>query len=691
MADGDREDGWLRELARLKPARFPIALAIRTFLAAAVPLFLGLATGQFLLGLYVTLGALMTTTADRGGAYRTRFRQLLVTGPLGALGFALGHLVAGHGWVTVVLLAAVGLLSGLVSGYGAAFSLGSMQMLVFTIVTVGVTSPLPWWVPSMLYLAGGLFTALMLGLESLVDRRRPERAALRSSIVALAELSAASDDAAFESARQKLTDVTAAAYRTLLDTRARSEGRTLQADRDAVRLAGISEVSSALIAAHAAGQRTADATAWLTAMAEALVKRGSRPPSPPPVDLESTQTLRRTLELAEAIWPRDRALSAATRSIPVVTSSSTAPPPTASDARVPGAASDTHGPGAVGRATPLPVGPTAQPAGASVLSQLLVGRAVVTSAVRLALCIGIAAIAQHWVPGDRSYWIGLTVALVLKPDFGSVFARAVQRSIGTVIGVAIGVGILALVPKSELAVLILIIAVLAAVLPWSGQRGYGLQSIFLAPFVLLIFDLISPGPQTVDYGAQRLLDTVVGCVIVLVFGYLIWPRSLRSSLPVAVADAVDAVAAYVRGATVAEASDPAAGAELRRRMTGLRRTAYRTLSDLRIQLQRSLAEPPPASREAKAWFPAVAAAERLCDRVTVYAQNRRRGGPQPDREASEEVAAELEALSRLARATAPRPGRWRADSADDASGPEAMLDALERSAARFSAAVDTRE
>ncbi|ARJ04456.1 membrane protein [Cnuibacter physcomitrellae] len=683
MADGEREDGWLRELARLKPARFPVALAVRTFLAAAVPLFLGLATGQFLLGLYVTLGALMTTTADRGGAYRTRFRQLLVTAPLGALGFTLGHVVAGHGWLTVVLLAAVGLLSGLLSGYGAAFSLGSMQMLVFTIVTVGVTSPLPWWVPSVLYLAGGLFTAVMLALESLVDRRRPERAALRSSIVALAELSAASDDgddAAFERARQKLTDVTAAAYRTLLDTRARSEGRTLQADRDAVRLAGISEVSSALIAAHAAGQRTADATAWLSAMADALAKRGSRPPSPPEVDLESTQTLRRTLELAEAIWPRDRALSAATRSIPVVTSSSPA---------VARAASETRVPGAVGRATPLPVGPTAQPAGASVLSQLLVGRAVVTSAVRLALCIGIAAIAQHWVPGDRSYWIGLTVALVLKPDFGSVFARAVQRSIGTVIGVAIGVGILALVPKSELAILILIIALLAAVLPWSGQRGYGLQSIFLAPFVLLIFDLISPGPQTVDYGAQRLLDTVVGCVIVLVFGYLIWPRSLRSSLPVAVADAVDAVAAYVRGATVSEAPDPAAGAELRRRMTGLRRTAYRTLSDLRIQLQRSLAEPPPASREAKAWFPAVAAAERLCDRVTVYAQNRRRGGPQPDHEASEAVAAELEALSRLARSTAPRPGRWRADSADEAAGPEAMLDALERSATRFSAAVDT--
>src|SRR5229473_8552008 len=33
-----------------------------------------------------------------------------------------------------------------------------------------------------------------------------------------------------------------------------------------------------------------------------------------------------------------------------------------------------------------------------------------------------------------AYWVPLTVAIVLKPDYGSVFARALQRGIGTVVG-----------------------------------------------------------------------------------------------------------------------------------------------------------------------------------------------------------------------------------------------------------------
>ena len=38
----------------------------------------------------------------------------------------------------------------------------------------------------------------------------------------------------------------------------------------------------------------------------------------------------------------------------------------------------------------------------------------------------------------------LTVAIVLKPDYGSVFARAVQRGIGTIVGAVAGAVLLEL-------------------------------------------------------------------------------------------------------------------------------------------------------------------------------------------------------------------------------------------------------
>lgn len=51
---------------------------------------------------------------------------------------------------------------------------------------------------------------------------------------------------------------------------------------------------------------------------------------------------------------------------------------------------------------------------------------------RLSLCTALAYSALYLRPIPQGYWIPPTVALVMKPDLGSVFARAMLRSIGTV-------------------------------------------------------------------------------------------------------------------------------------------------------------------------------------------------------------------------------------------------------------------
>jgi uncharacterized membrane protein YccC len=53
-------------------------------------------------------------------------------------------------------------------------------------------------------------------------------------------------------------------------------------------------------------------------------------------------------------------------------------------------------------------------------------------------CMGVAGVVSEVLPLQRSYWVPLTVAIVLKPDYGSVFARAVQRGIGTMVGAVVG-------------------------------------------------------------------------------------------------------------------------------------------------------------------------------------------------------------------------------------------------------------
>jgi len=106
--------------------------------------------------------------------------------------------------------------------------------------------------------------------------------------------------------------------------------------------------------------------------------------------------------------------------------------------------------------------------------------------VRLMICIGVAGVVTEVLPLQRSYWVPLTVALVLKPDYGSVFGRAVQRGIGTIVGAVAGAVLLVLVHGTWL---LIPFAVLASLLPYGRKRNYGLMTTFLTPLVVVLIDL----------------------------------------------------------------------------------------------------------------------------------------------------------------------------------------------------------
>ncbi len=67
--------------------------------------------------------------------------------------------------------------------------------------------------------------------------------------------------------------------------------------------------------------------------------------------------------------------------------------------------------------------------------------------LRLAPCIGLAQALVSIIPVPRSYWVALTITFVLKPDFGSVFSRALLRALGTVAGLVVAAAVLSQVPR----------------------------------------------------------------------------------------------------------------------------------------------------------------------------------------------------------------------------------------------------
>ncbi|KIF75622.1 hypothetical protein QR77_20375, partial [Streptomyces sp. 150FB] len=289
--------------------------------------------------------------------------------------------------------------------------------------------------------------------------------------------------------------------------------------------------------------------------------------------------------------------------------------------------------------------------------------------LRLALCIGLAQALVSLVAVDRSYWVALTVTFVLKPDFGSVFSRAVLRALGTAAGLVVAAGVLAAVPRGWWDVLVLL--VLGALIPALSVKGYAFQTATITPVILLLSDALNH--LGFDLVLPRFVDSLIGCGIVLVAGYLLWPESWHTRIGDRLADAVEDAADYVRCSftdpdsgpdsdtdtapdpvpvadtdtdtagshTGADAADDDGQAERVRR----RRRIYRDLSVVRSEFQRALTEPPPTGRRAAAWWPLVVAVERIVDATTAARVRVNHGAPPPAPAETAEIERQLRELA----------------------------------------------
>ena len=145
--------------------------------------------------------------------------------------------------------------------------------------------------------------------------------------------------------------------------------------------------------------------------------------------------------------------------------------------------------------------------------------------------------------------------------------------------------------------------------------------------MVLLIDLLNPAGWRL--AGDRLVDTLIGCAIVLVVGYLPWPMSWYAHLPGQYAQTALDVLAYMDAALLdREAGDapdgggpPAHSPE--------RRSTYRALADLRTEFQRTMSKPASISRRATAWWPAVVGLEQVMDAITATAIAVRRGASVP--------------------------------------------------------------
>ncbi|MEC1549144.1 FUSC family protein [Bacillus rugosus] len=137
----------------------------------------------------------------------------------------------------------------------------------------------------------------------------------------------------------------------------------------------------------------------------------------------------------------------------------------------------------------------------------------------------------------RSYWIPLSAAAVMLGTT-AVFTlhRAIQRSIGTVIGVGLAGAILFV--KLGGAYIALCIAALQCLLELLIVRNYALAVPFLTANALVITESMHGGADVGYFMIARLADVAVGSVIGLLGTMLLWRRFSTKRLPELMRDVI---------------------------------------------------------------------------------------------------------------------------------------------------------
>ncbi|WP_245843807.1 FUSC family protein [Oceanobacillus rekensis] len=156
---------------------------------------------------------------------------------------------------------------------------------------------------------------------------------------------------------------------------------------------------------------------------------------------------------------------------------------------------------------------------------------VFITSLRFGFVTMIAAIIAFQLDLERSYWVPLScVAVMSGATIISTYNRAIQRALGTVIGILVASLILAMHPSGYL--IAFLILILTSITELFIVKNYGLAALFFTPNALLMAESTTQGSYNFAYFASaRIVDVIIGILIGLIGVWLIGRKSASSRLP----------------------------------------------------------------------------------------------------------------------------------------------------------------
>ena len=154
---------------------------------------------------------------------------------------------------------------------------------------------------------------------------------------------------------------------------------------------------------------------------------------------------------------------------------------------------------------------------------------VFVNSIRHGIVLLIAGLVAFNMPFTRPYWITLSCAAVMcGSTIMATFHRAIQRSVGTMVGICLAIIILSFNPQGFMVVIINMC--LTALIELAITRNYALAAIFITPNAILIAENSTQIHNIGYFATARITDIVVGSAIGLIGTYIMGRKSASSRL-----------------------------------------------------------------------------------------------------------------------------------------------------------------
>jgi len=171
-----------------------------------------------------------------------------------------------------------------------------------------------------------------------------------------------------------------------------------------------------------------------------------------------------------------------------------------------------------------------------------IDRSLLRFILRLGTLLILSVFVYKWFEIPHGYWLGLTLVVVMQPDYGSTRQRAAERVLGTLLGSVLASGLLFL--NLPHAALLAAAALTAFFFALFLKRRYDVAVVFLTVMVVLLTEI--GGPASWQLTFERLACTLAGGGLALLAAHIFWPAWERDRFQPLMSEALLAGREYIK-------------------------------------------------------------------------------------------------------------------------------------------------